>query len=145
MFPSTYNICRVFIMIVKSLVYRDQGCCLDVSLRCSGYTICSKPDNAMGKEITQQCTSEDTQIREVQLQGFVSDKAEHLLYSRSPTSQVHDPATAYGSFQSGTCSLSLSLSLSVVSLFLNLPARAFTMLPKLSSSFSPVSFCKVQA
>lgn len=62
-------------MVVKSLLYHDRGC-LDVSLRGSEYTISSKPYNAIGKEITDQWTSEDTQIWEIQPQGFVSDKAE---------------------------------------------------------------------
>lgn len=95
----------------------------------------------MGKEFTKQSTSEDNQIWEVQLQGFVSDKIEHLVYSGWPTSEVHDLTTGYGSLQSDTCFLFLSLSSSVFLLFLNLPDRAFTMLPKLSYSFVPVSFC----
>lgn len=100
-------------------------------------------NQAMGNEFTEQSTSEDNQIREVQLQGFVSNKVEHLLYSRQPTSEVHDLATGYGSLQSDTCFLSLSLS--VFLLFLNLSGRAFTMLPKLSSSFVPVSFCSTSS
>lgn len=65
--------------------------------------------------------------------AFLSDKAEYPLYL-----QGHD--LAIGPFR---LALVLPLFPSVVLLFLYLPARAFTMLSKLTFSFLLVSFCKI--
>lgn len=60
--------------------------------------VSSKSDYALGKGITEQQASGESQIQGVQLQVFASDKAEKLLSSKLPTSQVHDLATGHWSF-----------------------------------------------
>lgn len=81
-------------MIIKSLVYHDKSCS-DVSLRGSRCQLKIRLRNGKGNPFPEQQASGESQIQGVQLQVFASDKAEKLLSSKLPTSQVHDLATGH--------------------------------------------------